>query len=1005
MPARFTRDRRRGGVTLLVAAMIATMAGVLPAVAKAPPPAREFSFQGERSSPDSVDARGGHVSPSAAQRHLAAGTRVRWNAFGTPLLITKRGGWLATGLSRNDGVAARTWLKRERGLFRLSKAEVDGLDVIMKAPVGKGSVVTFRQRFGDAVAAADGLVTVGVVGGRIAYASSSVSGDTAAPGTARIPAEAAWQRAASDAGRAGATAKVEGAAHGWTLMSATGFEGRQAARLRALPTPRDGVRPVWETIVFDNATGGDPLAFLSWVDAQTGKVWRRDSLVDYADDDPQWKAFPASPRLDYSSSDTRELWCWSKPSAGCDRILQSPASRDPWDVDPATGQSTHTTFGNNARAVENLDNDDPFSVGVNPASARADRAYTYPWTNQWLEQRCSPDAHTSARRNDLDASIANLFAMHNRMHDFAYFLGFTEQTFNLQQSNFGLGGAEADPEQGNAQAGGIVGGPPDFTARDNANQITPPDGVAPITNMYLWQPIAAAFYPPCVDGDFDMTVIGHEYTHAISNRMVAGPDVGLTGFQAGSMGESWSDLDAMEYLNEYGYVPVDGENRYAIGPYVTGDKVAGIRNYGLDRNPLNYSDVGYDTPGPEVHSDGEIWNAVNFAIRKAMIARYDHRFPSGNRRLQVTCADGRRPADQCPGNRRWVQLMYDSFLLMPPTGRPSMVDARDAMLAADQLRFGGANRATLWNAFASRGLGEDAFSNGTTDTDPIPSFASPFATEGLVSLRPKDAKGNPVSGAQLFVGRYEARVTPVADTDPATSLPGVVRMVPGTYDFVVRADGFGAERFRATVRAGHVTTPRLVLDENLASGTNGATIAGDGVNLTNLIDDHEGTNWASLGTAVQGRSVTVHLDPAKGSHKIHRVQVSAHLRPADANDPGGDTGAQNRFSALRQFQVQVCAVSATVDCTQDGQFKVAFTSPANAFPSIRPRPRAPELILRSFDLHPVQATYVRLVVLDNQCTGGPGFQGVQDDDPRAVEDCDAGSPQGLNVRAAELQVF
>jgi extracellular elastinolytic metalloproteinase len=196
-----------------------------------------------------------------------------------------------------------------------------------------------------------------------------------------------------------------------------------------------------------------------------------------------------------------------------------------------------------------------------------------------------------------------------------------------------------------------------------------------------------------------------------------------------------------------------------------------------------------------------------------------------------------------------------------------------------------------------------------------------------------------------------------------------------------------------------------VLGENLASGTNGATVAGDGVNLTSLVDDHEGTNWASLGTAVQGRAVTVHLDPAKASHKIRRLQVSAMLRPPNPADPGGDTAAQNRFSALRQFQIQVCAVSAAVDCTSDSQFKVAFTSPANAFPSIRPRPRAPELILRSFDLHPVQATYVRLVVLDNQCTGTPGYQGEQDNDPRAVEDCDAGSIQGLNVRAAELQVF
>jgi extracellular elastinolytic metalloproteinase len=122
--------------------------------------------------------------------------------------------------------------------------------------------------------------------------------------------------------------------------------------------------------------------------------------------------------------------------------------------------------------------------------------------------------------------------MHNRMHDWSYYLGFTEQTFNLQQSNFGRGGAENDPEHGNVQDGGIVGGPPTFSARDNANQVTPADGLQPITNMYLWQPIAGAFYAPCVDGDYDMSVIGHEYTHAITNRMIAGPTTGLAGPRA-----------------------------------------------------------------------------------------------------------------------------------------------------------------------------------------------------------------------------------------------------------------------------------------------------------------------------------------------------------------------------------------------------------------------------------------------------------------------------------------
>ena len=200
----------------------------------------------------------------------------------------------------------------------------------------------------------------------------------------------------------------------------------------------------------------------------------------------------------------------------------------PWDVNPATGVSTNTTNGNNAIAVHNWTNNSPFTVGTETATARPNRDYHYPWTNQWFEQRCNPaTTFTSAQRNDIDAARANLFAMHNQMHDWSYRLGFIEATFNMQRVNVGLGGLANDPEQGNAQAGGISGGPAErFAARDNANQVTPPDGIAPITNMYLWQPIAGTFYAPCVDGDFDMTVIGHEYTHAISNRMVAGPNIG-----------------------------------------------------------------------------------------------------------------------------------------------------------------------------------------------------------------------------------------------------------------------------------------------------------------------------------------------------------------------------------------------------------------------------------------------------------------------------------------------
>ena len=82
--------------------------------------------------------------------------------------------------------------------------------------------------------------------------------------------------------------------------------------------------------------------------------------------------------------------------------------------------------------------------------------------------------------------------------------------------------------------------------------------------MFLWQSLAGAFYAPCVDGDYDMSVIGHEFGHMVENRMI-GKGIRRQGHHAGAMGESFGDLNGMEYLNEYGFVPVYGENPYPSG--------------------------------------------------------------------------------------------------------------------------------------------------------------------------------------------------------------------------------------------------------------------------------------------------------------------------------------------------------------------------------------------------------------------------------------------------------
>src|SRR5262249_53144285 len=154
------------------------------------------------------------------------------------------------------------------------------------------------------------------------------------------------------------------------------------------------------------------------------------------------------------------------------------------------------------------------------------REYTTAFTDAWNDSKCDP-SNLVPGGNDIDAVVTNLFTGHNRIHDFAYYLGFTEKNYNLQLDNGGRGGQGGDQELGNVQAGAIDGGNPSFEGRDNANQIALQDGVPGITNQYLFQPIAGAFYSPCADGAVDTGIYGHEYTHAISNRMVGGPDDGL----------------------------------------------------------------------------------------------------------------------------------------------------------------------------------------------------------------------------------------------------------------------------------------------------------------------------------------------------------------------------------------------------------------------------------------------------------------------------------------------
>jgi extracellular elastinolytic metalloproteinase len=801
---------------------------------------------------------------------------------------------------------------------------------------------------------------------------------------------------------------------------------------------------------------------------------------------PRWKVFPATP-LYYTLSadpwnipetDIRNTWCWDAalngaPVAGCEYEVKNLASRGPWDHDMRTNVPTFTTIGNNANSHERWLAQAPVGTLFRPTNAQ--RNYTFPWTNEWEVRDC-PDLGTRAAplitpgvSLDISAATTNLFVQHNRMHDWSYHLGLTEENWNAQSFNFGLTNpqGENDPVDGRAQAGAIVPG-----SRNNANMATPPDGTSPVTNMFLWQPQSAAFYAPCVDGDYDMQIIGHEFGHMIENRLI-GKGAGRQQHHAGAMGESHGDLFGMEYVNEFNFVPVSDENRYSVGAYATGNKQRAIRNYGMNFpytgdvpepsdnggvNPLNFSAMGYDLTGPQVHADGEIWSATNFEIRQALNAKYDGAFPSSNATLQARCANGEVPPDFCPGNRRWVQLVFDAMLLMPIA--PTMLDARDAQLAADVMRFGGANQNELWRAFAHRGFGVGASSSNTTadtDTDPTPDFRSPIHPFATVEFEVTSREGgNPVP-ARIYVGHYEAGVSPIADTNPATSgqnLDNTAAFVAGEYEFVANAPGYGHVRFSADIRANTSPTFRIRMATNHASRSHGAAVSGDAnlqhacfgppvipapectsetpadqqASLNSLVDDTESTMWENFETVqaapgqngpvvVDGTKVTVDLagaDPVR----VERVQVSAMLKPFIRPLPVAGANVlfnPNRFTALRSFQIAACNTRSGADCSTDAGFFTVYTSPTDFFPSAPPRPVAPEMIIRSVDIPATRATHIRLIVKNSQCTGEPAFQGDQDA-AAANPDCDAVAQRGdratfvsgsskAGVRAAELQVF
>ena len=578
---------------------------------------------------------------------------------------------LAAARIRRDDVTAHNGLHTV-----VWEQQVDGIAVF------EATLISHTTRKGELVSVASGFVS-----NPDAAATRGTPDRVSLVNTPIVSAQQAVALAASEAGEkieaeavtaAGAAASN---AERRQKFSASGLKGEATAKLIWLPMEGDSLRLCWD-VEWMGAQRGE--MFRSLVDARTGEVLVRRCLTSYISD--------ASYRVWTSDSPSPFSPGWLTPSNGQPPIvartlvtlpaMDTNASPEGWIPDGG-----NETLGNNVDAHADRNNDDVADL-PRPQGSPA-RVFDF-----------ALDTTTQDPTNYTAAAVVQLFYLCNWYHDKLYALGFTESAGNFQSNNFARGGFGNDAVQADAQDGGGV---------NNANFSTPSDGSAGRMQMYIFSGPS-----PRRDGDLDAEIVFHEATHGLSWRLVGGGQaLGTT--QSDGMGEGWSDFYAVALLSEAGD---DVNGNFAMGGYatlqfggLTENYYYAIRRYPYStdmlKNPLTFKDIDpaqasthagiprspiIGTTANEVHNAGEVWCVTLNEARVSLINKFGW----------------------AVGNQLMLQLTTDGMKLT--VASPNFLQARDAILQADLVDTGGANRNELWAAFAKRGMGVSATSPASTTT-------------------------------------------------------------------------------------------------------------------------------------------------------------------------------------------------------------------------------------------------------------------------------------------------
>ncbi|KAI9004591.1 Fungalysin metallopeptidase-domain-containing protein, partial [Gaertneriomyces semiglobifer] len=379
---------------------------------------------------------------------------------------------------------------------------------------------------------------------------------------------------------------------------------------------------------------------------------------------PKYRAIP------FGGADLR-----SSPPVLLDNPVDLRFSPLGWhDMGDGQGQLA-ITAGNNVIAQENRAN------ANNPLNNARPESANFVFDFRANDQNQAPPQYQ-------DASITNMFFLANAYHDVLAAYGFDEQAGNFQVTNAN-GGAGNDPVIANAQDG---------SGTDNANFSTPPDGQAGLMRMFVFTQTN-----PQRDGNFQNDIPVHELTHGLSNRLTGGPANSncLNSAQAGGMGEGWSDFFGVSLKMTAADTRATDK---AVGDYVMNNQL-GVRAFAystdVTRNPLRFSDLA-DARFQQVHNAGTLWNTMLFESYWNLVDK-----------LGFT-SDFKDVASK-KGNTLMMQYVVNGLKLQPCN--PTFIQARDAILAAEQQLTNGENKCEVLAGFVKRGMGLAARQQGNTFTN------------------------------------------------------------------------------------------------------------------------------------------------------------------------------------------------------------------------------------------------------------------------------------------------